>query len=52
MLVHEAMLYKSANAEVDSKTACQKALLLISQMGLSAEMQPILYERCVSICNS
>jgi hypothetical protein len=51
VLVHEAMLFKSATAEVGSKMACQKALILISKRDLSADMLPMLYDvgRSISI---
>jgi hypothetical protein len=51
VVVHEAMLYKSAIAEIGSKTACQKTLVLISKRDLSADMAPVLYEtgRSISI---
>ena len=44
VLVHEAMLFKSATQEVGARLACQKALLLISKRDLSGDMHPRLYE--------
>ena len=44
VLVHEAWLFKSATAEIDAMTACEKTLMLIDKKDLSADMHPLLYE--------
>jgi len=49
VLVHEAMLYQSAIARVDSKSACQKTLLLIGKLGLLTDVHPALYKMCRDI---
>jgi hypothetical protein len=51
VVVHEAMLYKSATAEEGAIAACQKTLVLIGKRDLSADVNPKLYEmaRAISI---
>ena len=44
VLVHEALLYKSAVSETSAQVQCQKALLLINRRDLAGCMHPRLYE--------
>ena len=44
VLLHEAWLFKSATAEIDAMTACEKTLILIKKKDLSADIHPRLCE--------
>ena len=49
VLVHEAMLYKSATQPNDVKLSCTKTLLLIMKRDLRSDMLQLLYDVAKSI---